>query len=524
MDKKPTYEGLAARVRELEDRLVKMSPGSGPLDISGAGLDPDLARISLDQAALAVFWIDPGGRFIYVNATACTWLGYSREELLGMDISDVDPNYSPQDREQSWELYRKNKIVSFETVHRKKDGGFLPVRVDANFLRLGDQEFEIAYVRDISERKQAEKKLQETRRSQQILLDNIRTQIWYLLSGSTYGAVNRAHAEFLGFEPGDIAFRDMYEFLPHEEAEVCRAGNKEVFSGARTKDTEEWVTDASGEKRLLSIQKIPALDEQGRVRHVVCTAEDITEKRLAELELQKSEERFALAMQASGEGLWDWDIQTGEVYYSPAYALMLGYTPEEIPYNEDFWKRHIHPQDRERSLGANMECIEGKSDAFRVESRMLTKTGEVRWIQGKGKVVARDSSGRATRMVGTHADITERKQAEEEQKRLQDQLFQAQKMESVGVLAGGVAHDFNNLLQVIRSNLQLLDRSGLRQADTKRLETVERSVDRSAQLVRKLLLFSRKAETKKRPLDLNRGIKDGAGLLKRTIPRMIELR
>lgn len=526
MPQKPTYEELEQKIIDLERKLAEYESGlharypGQPI----SGQDLLLTQISVDKAALGVFWIDPQGWFAYVNDTACKWLGYSREELLEMNVSDVDPDFPRHTRPKRWDIYRQAGSTSFETMHRTKSGRLIPVRVDANFLELGDREYLIAYATDITEQKKAREALQENKANQQLLLDNIQTQIWYLQDEHTYGAVNRAHADFFGYRVEDMAFRDMYEFLPHEEAEVCRTGNREVFSRAEAINSEEWVTEASGVKRLLSIRKIPVPDPEDRVRHVVCTAEDITEKRLAELELQKSEERFTLAMEASGEGLWDWDIETGEVYYSPAYAIMLGYSPEEISYNEQFWKNHIHPEDRERCLRANTDCIEGAADSFEVESRMLTKTGSCRWIQGKGKVVARDGSGRATRMVGTHADITGRKQAEENQKKLQNQLLQAQKMESVGVLAGGVAHDFNNLLQVIKSNVQFLEmnRSGSH-PDKKRLETIERSVDRSAELIQKLLLFSRKAETKKRPVYLGREIEESVGLLQRTIPKMISL-
>ena len=96
-----------------------------------------------------------------------------------------------------------------------------------------------------------------------------------------------------------------------------------------------------------------------------------------------------------------------------------------------------------------MDCIENRYDDFEVEFRMQAKNGEWRWILGRGKVACRDEQRKGHRMVGTHTDITERKRAEEERKKLEEQLFQAQKMESVGRLAGGVAHDFNNMLGVI---------------------------------------------------------------------------
>ena len=129
--------------------------------------------------------------------------------------------------------------------------------------------------------------------------------------------------------------------------------------------------------------------------------------------LVKSEERFQQAMEASSDGLWDWNILTGEVYFSPGYAIMLGYQPGEFGRHVNSWSNLIHPQDRDAAIEANRDCIENRTESFTTEFRMQTKTGTWRWILGRGKAVARDSSGKAIRMIGTHTDITERKLMEE---------------------------------------------------------------------------------------------------------------
>ncbi|MGO9377131.1 MAG: PAS domain S-box protein [Dissulfurispiraceae bacterium] len=128
--------------------------------------------------------------------------------------------------------------------------------------------------------------------------------------------------------------------------------------------------------------------------------------------LAKNEERFRLAMEATDDGLWDWDVNTNEVYYSPGYIAMLSYRASEVPADVRFWMDLIHPEDKESVLNTNIDCIENRCDNFDIEFRMKTKNGEWRWILGRGKVVERDKSGRAIRMVGTHTDITERKKAE----------------------------------------------------------------------------------------------------------------
>jgi len=118
-------------------------------------------------------------------------------------------------------------------------------------------------------------------------------------------------------------------------------------------------------------------------------------------------------MEATRDGLWDWNVRTDEVYYSPGYIAMLGYSSGEVPGRASSWTDRIHPDDKDQAHKANMECVENRREHFEVEFRMRAKNGEWRWILGRGKAVARDENGRATRMIGTHTDITGRKQAEE---------------------------------------------------------------------------------------------------------------
>jgi two-component system, cell cycle sensor histidine kinase and response regulator CckA len=126
--------------------------------------------------------------------------------------------------------------------------------------------------------------------------------------------------------------------------------------------------------------------------------------------------------------------------------------------------------------------------------------------------------------VGIVRDVTDFRHAEKEREKLQSQLFQAQKMESIGMLAGGIAHDFNNLLHAMGGNLELLDRKiPDDHPGKKRIPTIRKSMDRAAHLVRQMLLFSRKLEVQRRELDLNHEIQEAATMLERTIPKMISI-
>ncbi|MBD2679210.1 MULTISPECIES: PAS domain-containing protein [Nostoc] len=156
---------------------------------------------------------------------------------------------------------------------------------------------------------------------------------------------------------------------------------------------------------------------------------DITARKQAEIALRESEERLQLALEASGDGLWDWNIHTGEVYYSPRYLEMLGYTFDELPHNLSTWKQLVHPQDRawvEEILAAHLK---DSSVRYKFDYRLRTKSGEWKWVANYGKVVMRDAQGNPLRMTGTHRDISDvyeelclRKQAEAALAKSEEQL------------------------------------------------------------------------------------------------------
>jgi len=136
-------------------------------------------------------------------------------------------------------------------------------------------------------------------------------------------------------------------------------------------------------------------------------------RRDAETSLRSNEERLRLALVAGNLGFYDLDLGTGEAVVSAEYAGMLGYTPDELKLTAVTWLEHVHPDDREHAGQTLRECVDGTRTEYRLEYRLQNKSGEWVWIQSVGKVVARDEQGRPQRLLGTHADITARKQSEE---------------------------------------------------------------------------------------------------------------
>ena len=153
--------------------------------------------------------------------------------------------------------------------------------------------------------------------------------------------------------------------------------------------------------------------------NIVAVYRDVTERKSAEEALRESEKRLRFALEGANEGLWDWSIDTGDVYFSPAAELMLGYEPGEMERRAGgTWDQSLHPDDMPAVLRAIDEHIAGHTPAYEAEYRCRTKQGGWKWILGRGKVVERTADGAPRRMTGIHIDITDRKQAEETRARL----------------------------------------------------------------------------------------------------------
>ena len=224
--------------------------------------------------------------------------------------------------------------------------------------------------------------------------------------------------------------------------------------------------------------------------------------------LRVSVERNRLATSAAKIGVWDWNIKTGDFYIDPNIKAILGYTDDEIPNDIAVWVTYVHPEDSKPVMEAAQACLDGETAEYIFEHRMLHKDGSHRWVMVRGKAI-RDESGNAVRLVGTDADITERKRTEEALRESEEKLARLNKMESMGLLAGGVAHDLNNILSgiVVYPDLILMDLP----EDSKHgeyLKAMRESGLRAVAVVRDLLTVARGVAITKEPQNLNQIVEE----------------
>jgi len=240
------------------------------------------------------------------------------------------------------------------------------------------------------------------------------------------------------------------------------------------------------------------------------------ERRDVEQALRVEHERYGLATSAGGVGVWDWNLETSDIYVDPALKRLLGYADDEIQNRLDDWGQHVHPDDVPVVMSESVDHIEGRTPAYEVEHRMLHRDGSIRWFVARGVVVER-ADGRALRMIGTDTDITERKATEQALERAQDDLARATRLSEMGELAASIAHEVNQPLCAIVANAaaaqrylahETLDLDQIRAA----LEDVARDGKRASDVIRRTRGLFERRKIDAAPLQINGIIVDAIAL------------
>jgi PAS domain S-box-containing protein len=247
-----------------------------------------------------------------------------------------------------------------------------------------------------------------------------------------------------------------------------------------------------------------------------------SERRRAEEALRENEERYRAIFNNAAVGIYLSDSEGRLLQVNSKAASMYGYSEEEL-HGLTFFDI-THPDEREAAWQRLISLRQGTKDSYRVEIRYVRKDGEVIWADLSVSAL-RGPQGEYKATLAVVVDITERKKSEQQGENLKEQLLQAQKMEAIGTLAGGIAHDFNNMLTIILGYSDILladmDEQDPRAAD---LEKIIQTAKNGAELVQRLLMFSRRTQSESRPLRLNVQIEQTRKLLERTLPKMIDIR
>ncbi len=252
-------------------------------------------------------------------------------------------------------------------------------------------------------------------------------------------------------------------------------------------------------------------DRDGRLVAVV----DVTEQVQAEEALRLSEERFQLVSRATNDAIWDMDIVTKTLWWGDGYYTLFGYDRSEILPEWTSWSERIHPEDVPRVTAGFQQAIASNAIEWKDEYRYRRKDDTFAVVQDRGHII-RDANGRALRMVGGMTDITEHK-------KILNQYLRAQRMESIGTLAGGIAHDLNNVLAPVLMSIEILRMQMPDEGSQRILNTIEQSTNRGAALVRQVLTFARGIEGQHGAIKLELLLKDVLRIAEETFTRSIRI-
>jgi len=386
----------------------------------------DRFRSLVESATDAIILANGRGMIISWNRSASVLFGYSDEEAIGQLLTILMPQRYREAHERGLARMAstgKGRVMgSVVELHGlKKDGMEFPIELSLATWRNTDNTYYSGIIRDISERKKAERVLQESQERFRQLAEHIGEVLWmtdpakqemlYISSG--YERIWGRSCESLYASPQSW----LDSIHPEDRARVIEAATHKQVVG--TYDEQYRILRPDGSIRWICDRAFPIHDASGVVYRIVGFAEDITDHKRIQESLRASEERLELVIQGSNDGFWDgnflrdepWNSPRTPVWWSPQVKAMLGYTDEEFPDVLESWVSRLHPEDADRVFAALTAHIDRRVP-YDVEYRLLTKAGEYQWFRARGQAIWNEA-GRVVRMSGSLQCVTDRKRAEE---------------------------------------------------------------------------------------------------------------
>ena len=502
-----TLIGEISERKKAEEEIKRLNQKleEGCIERSADLFESEQHHRSLSEASSdPIVVYDMEGKVTYVNPAFSQTFGWSLDEVKGKLIDFVPEENRIETQEALDRMLRGEKVQLFETRRLTKEGRLLDIQLRTSLFldRKGVPAGNIVILRDVTESRRREEALKESEKQYRNLVDNALVGIYKTdLEGNVLYA-NEALIEMLEFE----SYEDMKS-----------VGVLARYSNLDDRDIFIKIIKETGK---VNDFEVDLLTKSGGLKNVILTGVlegdvisgmilDITDRK------QAAEERIRLAtaVEQAAESVIISDRRGTIHYVNPAFARLSGFSSEEIVgKNFRILKSESHDETFYREMWQKISS--GTAWAGRISNKM--KDGSLRQFETTISPI-RDKNGVIVNFVSVNRDVTQ-------EVALEAQLFQAQKMEAVGTLAGGIAHDFNNLLQVIQGYTEVLQGEVSRnKPGFEALEKIHRSAKRGAELTRQLLTFSRKVQSERRPLDLNREVEQVKRLLERTIPKMIEI-
>ena len=511
---KPTYEELEKKIKDLEEKL------HGQQRLEQTNNDSALQFRILAEASMIGIFIFQDFKFIYVNPAATAIFEDSVENMLKKGPVDyTHPDYHQAAEQYILSQFSENPDVKpFVFRGLKANAEEIYCEVQGRVIQHGGKPAIMGTLVDITEHKRAERALRESEEKLRNIIENSTNLFYSHTVGHKITYLSPQSRDFLQSEPEEAMVR-WTEFATDNpiNAKGFASTEQAIKTGKRQPSYELELVGKRGRKIWVEVNEVPIV-KNGDVVSIVGSLTDITERKRAEEELKKSHQTFLTVLDGIDATIYAADMDTHEILFMNKHMIDA--------FGADLTGQICHSVFR----GENDPCQHCTND------RLLDMDGNPAdvcvWetknpITGKWYInydrAIRWMDGRIVRLqIAT--DISNFKQLEQERIRTKAQLWQAQKMESVGRLAGGVAHDFNNMLGVVigRSEMMLM---GMQPEDPKYqdLEEILKAAKRSANLTRQLLAFARKQTIAPKVLHLNDTMEGMLKMLRRLIGEDIDL-
>ncbi|MCX6237899.1 MAG: PAS domain S-box protein [Bacteroidia bacterium] len=340
---------------------------------------------------------------------------YKRNDIIGKSMYDF--YYVTGGRHTVLALLQERGIVTdYEIFLKNRDGSQVPCSISAKiqFDTNGKPLKIIGNMHDITERKRAEEALVESEMKYRQLVAQSPDGIFILDLSGKFISVNKTICDNLKYTEEELLSMKIWEIVPEKYQSLHKQRLVAIMSGESVNTVAEYeVKGKDGVTHFIEILSVPYYKEN-KIIGFQGIAHDITMRKQDEESLRQYKEQLEFALGGTNDGIWDVKLDTGSVYLSPRGCEILGYKPDDLQKIVEHWNQIVHPEDLPATNAALTAYLEGKTPIFIIEQRLKTSTGDFKWILARGKVVSYDSNGKALRMVGTHTDITEQKQAEKE--------------------------------------------------------------------------------------------------------------
>lgn len=371
----------------------------------------ELYRSTFELAALGVAHVSPEGRWLRVNKKLCEIVGYSEKELLQLTFQEIThPDDLPADLAETAKLL-SGELSSFSMekryIRKDKSPVWVNLTVSGPRDRNGKLKHFISVVEEITQRRQAEE-------AQARLAAIVASSDDAIISKNLNGIItswNAGAARLFGFSAEESIGRPITMLIPAELQSEEVTILQRLRRGERIEHFETVRVTKSGKRLDVSLTISPIRDSKGRVIGASKIARDITERKRIEDDLRESRAQLTLALESSRTAMFDWDVVERRGIWNDQLAAIYAFNPAGEYITAEEWHALFHPEDGQRLTHEFERAMTG-TDKFQFEFRTIRPDGEVRWILSHGRMV-RDADGHPIRMIGTHTDITDRKQVEE---------------------------------------------------------------------------------------------------------------